>query len=306
MGNAVRKQKLSLEEDLLKNPRSYSFEMTAKILGWHSDHDYGKEISVHDAPLKTVSINSFHLRGTEIEKILKENDKKVVYIERLTLAGLNAPLPTPYAEMLYNRNLEQDFSFGQFLNAFNARILGISYQVSKKRYLCLQANPKKDYMILRTLAKLFGEEKINRKFARLAYLFWTKEKSAAGLESVIKYLYPLNVRIEQLIPQRFPNNSYNRLGHMRLGVNSDLGTHFVVVNFGIAIHLSGASHVISKLISKREKREELRRTVKKYLGDFIKFSIFITPNNVSPLKMKQSLGHTTWLSGKILDESKIC
>ena len=306
MGNAVRKQKLSLEEDLIENPRRYSFEMTAKILGWHSDQDYGKEISVYDAPLRTVSINSFHLRGTEIEKIINEDDKKVVYIERLSIAGLNAPLPTPYAEMVYNRNLAQDFSFGRFLNAFNARILGISYRVSRRRYLCLQANPKKDYMMLQTLANFFGEENIDRKFARLAYLFWTKEKSAAGLESVIKYLYPLDVHVEQLVPLRIPNESNNRLGHIRLGKNSNLGTHFTVVNFGISIHLSGKSREIFKLVSKREKREELRRIVKKYLGDFVKFSIFVIPDDVPPMKMRLLLGRNTWIPGKKLKESKIC
>jgi len=306
MGNAVRKQKLSLEEDLIKNPRGYSFEMTAKILGWHSDQDYGKEISIYDAPLKTISITSFHLRGTEIEKILHQDDKKVVYIERLSLAGLNAPLPTPYAEMVYNNNVAGNLSLGKFLNTFNSRILGISYRVSKKRYLCLQANPKQDYMILRTLANFFGENSINRKFAKLAYLFWTKEKSAAGLESVIKYLYPLNVRVEQLIPFRVPNSNYNRLGHMRLGINSDLGTHFTVVNFGIAIHLSGESHVIFKLISKKEKREELKRIVKKYVGDFVKFSIFVKPNDISPLRMGRLLGRNTWIPGKNLHESRIC
>lgn len=305
MGNAVRKQKLSLEEDLLENPRRYSFEMTAKILSWHSVQDYGKEISVYDAPLKTVSINSFHLRATEIEKITNEDDKKVVHIERLTLAGLNAPLPTPYAEMVYNCNVAKDFSFGRFLNAFNARILGISYRVSKKRFLCLQANPEQDYLVLRTLANLFGESNIDRKYARLAYLFWTKEKSAVGLESVIKYLYPFDVRVEQFTPMRVPNNSYNRLGHMRLGINSDLGTHFTIVNFGITIHLSGESHLISKLIAKREKREEFKRVVKKYLGDFIKFDVFVTPNKVQHLKMGQLLGRTTWIFGTTLNEAKI-
>jgi len=306
MGNAVRKQKISLEEDLLKNPRKYSFEMTAKILCWHSHHDYGKEISVQDAPMKTVSINSFHLRGTEIEKITNDNNKKVVHVERLSLAGLNAPLPTPYSEMVYNQTMQRDYAFAKFLNSFNARILGISYQVSKRRYLCLQANPKQDYMVMRTLAKFFGEEKIDRKYARLAHLFWTKEKSVVGLESIIKYLYPVDVRVDQFIPMRIKNTSYNRLGHMRLGVNFDLGSHFTVVNMGINVHLSGDGHLISKLIFKKEKREELKRIVKKYLGDFVKFSIFATPNDAPPLKMRQLLGHNTWLPGKNLDESKIC
>lgn len=306
MGNTVRKQKISLEEDLLKNPRKYSFEMAAKILCWHSHHDYGKEISVLDAPMKTVSINSFHLRGTEIEKITNDNNKKVVHVERLSLAGLNAPLPTPYAEMVYNQTRKRDYAFAKFLNSFNARILGISYQVSKRRHLCLQANPKQDYMVMRTIAKFFGEDNLDRKYARLAYLFWKKEKSAVGLESIIKYLYPVDVKVEQFVPMRIPNTSYNRLGHMRLGVDFDLGSHFSVANMGIRVHLSGESHLISQLMFKKGKREELKRVVKKYLGDFMKFSIFAKPNDVPPLKMKQLLGRNTWLPGKSLDESRVC
>lgn len=305
MGNAVRKQEISLEEDLLKNPRRYSFEMTAKILCWQSRQEYGKEISVYDAPIKTVSINSFHLRGTEIEKITTEDNKKVIHIERLSLAGLNAPLPTPYAEMVYNQTVNRNYAFARFLNSFNARILGISYQVSKKRYLCLQANRKQDYLVLRTLAKFFGESNLDRKYARLAHLFWTKEKSAVGLESIIKYLYPVDVRIDQFTPMRIPNTNYNRLGHMRLGVDFDIGSHFTVVNLGISIHLSGEYEVISKVMFKKEKKEELIREIKKYLGDFVIFSIFAKPDKVPPLRMKHLLGHDTWLSGQSLDESRI-
>lgn len=305
MGNTVRKPLLSLEQDLLQNPKGYSFEMSAKILCWNSFQEYGKEISFYDAPIRTISINSFHLRGTEIEKITEEDGKKAIHIERLTLAGLNAPLPTPYAEMVYNCNTNKDFSFGRFLNVFNARILGISYQVSKKRFISLQANPKQDYMVIRTLANFFGESNIDRKYSRLAYLFWTKEKSAAGLESVIKYLYPVDVFVEQLAPMRILNDRGNRLGHARLNVNSDLGKYITVVNFGIKVHIAGKDSVVSKFISKREKKEELKKVIKKYLGEFVKFSVYVKPDKVPSLEMGRLLGRTTWLPGKELQEAKI-
>lgn len=305
MGNAVRKPQLSLEEDLLKYPKRYSFEMTAKILCWNSNQDYGKEISFYDAPIKTISINSFHLRATEIEKITEEEGKKAVHIERLSLAGLNAPLPTPYAEIVHNRTVSKDFSFGRFLNVFNARILGISYQVSKKRFIALQANSKQDYMVIRTLASLFGESNIDRKYARLAYLFWTKEKSAAGLESIIKYLYPVNVHVEQFAPMRILNDRGNRLGKAILGQNAELGKYITVVNFAIKVHMSGSSKEIFTFLTKRDKREELKSLIKKYLSEFIKFGVYVKPNTVPPLKMGRLLGRTTWIQGKNLQEAKI-
>lgn len=306
MGNALRREELSLEEDLLKNSRSYSFEMAAKILSNDSNDDYGKEISIKKTPFRTVSINTFYLRGTEIEKIIEKDDTKFIFIERLSLAGLNAPLPTPYAEIIYNRNLAHDYSFGQFLNTFNSRILGISYQISKRRYVCLQADEKDNYLLQKTIANFFGEEKIDRKLSRLAYIFWTKEKSAVGLESGIKSIFDCEVKIDQLTRTRLKNNEKNRLGYINLGKNSDLGSHFTIINLGVSIYLDVSYSQFMFFISESQKIAELKFVIKKYLGDFFKFSVFITPK-VAPKSIlgKTCLGKTSWFNGTKFDYAKV-
>ena len=134
MGEANGNKKLSIRDSFLQNPRQYSFENSVQILSGQLNASFGKELTIRNAVINTHCVVSFHLRGTEIEKIREIDGKPTIFIERLTLAGLNSPLPTPYSEIIYNRNLAHDYSFGQFLNTFNSRILGISYQISKRRY----------------------------------------------------------------------------------------------------------------------------------------------------------------------------
>lgn len=309
MGNTVRNEELSIEEDLLQNSRCYSFEMAAKILAFGSNENYGKEIYFKNAPFFTVNINSFCLRGTEIEKITEENGKKNIFIERLSLAGLNAPLPSPYAELVYNRNLEKDFAFGSFLNAFNSRLLGISYQISKRRYLCLQADYRRDFLILKTISNFMGENNRaeSRKMSRLSYLFWTKERSAIGLEIIVKYLFKFETKIKQLAKERIRNENVNKLGHIRLGRNFDLGDHFITKNLGISIDLYTDNYKkIWELLAIEEKREELRSVIRRYVGSFIRFSIFVNPRKVPPLIIKKVfLGRTSWIPGKRPDAARI-
>ena len=309
MGNPVRNKALSLEQSILQNPQVYSFEMAARIFSNHSKTNYGKELSVRDAPFRTVNINSFYLRGTEISKIIEEDDKKVIFIERLSLAGLNAPLPTPYAEILYNRSLERDFAFSRFLNAFSSRLLGISYQISKKRYLCLQADGRENYPMLKTLMSFTGGHtgRFDYRLARLAYLFWTKEKSVTGLAAILYYLFDFHIEISELTLTRMPNDNIQRLGKAILGRTSDLGHSFLIVNMGIDIYLfSDDFQKVFDLLTLKSKKKELTIIIKKYVGNFLKFRIFAVPKRVPPLKMSNAfLGRTSWLAGDKPDASKI-
>ena len=309
MENSVRNEALPLEQSILQNPRAYSFEMAVKILGSNSKINYGKELSIRDAPFRTVNINSFYLRGTEISKIIEEDGTKVIFIERLSLSGLNAPLPTPYAEILYNRSLERDFAFSRFLNTFSSRLLGISYQISKRRYMCLQADNHKNYLVLKTLMSFIGGHagRLDYRLSRLAYLFWTKEKSASGLEAVIHYLFDLQVRVSQLMLNYMPNNNVKRLGEAVLGKSADLGKSFLEVNTGINIHLfSNDYQKICDLLTVPLKRKELMIAIRKYVGNFIKFWVFATPGQVPPLNINHAiLGKTSWLTGKKLDAARV-
>ncbi|GHU12424.1 hypothetical protein FACS189449_06050 [Alphaproteobacteria bacterium] len=275
--------------------------MAAYVLEHGSAVSFGKETNVLRSPFKTKSINSFHLRATEIENISEIDGVPTIFIERLTIAGLNAPLPTPYAELIYMRTIEHDVAISSFINAFNSRLLGISYQISKRRYLTLQ-NHDENCMLIRTIATFLGENPatMDRRLSRLAYLFWTKEKSAAGLEAIITSYFKLETHVKQF--RSFWDKRHDvallEKDKLKLGKNSILGSRVPLPSFGLEIELSHNNYeYIYKILTDKKCMDSLKFLIKKYLGEFFSCKLSITPKSVPPLQLGNALlGKTAWMS----------
>ncbi|MCR5224697.1 MAG: type VI secretion system baseplate subunit TssG [Alphaproteobacteria bacterium] len=308
MGAAVRNTKLPLIDELLTYPKKFSFDTAAYILGCNASVSFGKEMNVNAAPFKTASIYAFHLRATEIEKIEEIGGTKVIYTERLPIAGLNAPLPTPYTELLFRRNLDQDTAMTAFINAFNMRLLGISYRVSQRKFLNLQ-NHKKNCTFLKCIATLSGnpQNEMKRQFARLSYLFWTKEKSADGLIAILNAVLNLSANVSENQAGWIKRSKIQPLGKMRLGRDSELGTKISSSEFNVKIDITHSDfRRLYELITDVNKLNELKTLIEKYLGVFYIPSVFITPQNVPPLKMENwILGRNSWLPGGKIESLKI-
>lgn len=308
MGAAVRNTELPLIDELLTYPKKFSFDTAAYILGCNASVSFGKEMNVNAAPFKTASIYAFHLRATEIEKIEEIGGTKVIYTERLPIAGLNAPLPTPYTELLFRRNLDQDTAMTAFINAFNMRLLGISYRVSQRKFLNLQ-NHKKNCTFLKCIATLSGkpQNEMQRRFVRLSYLFWTKEKSAAGLEAIISSVLDLPCKISEFQMCRIKREKILTLGKMRLGRNSEIGTDIFSSEFKVKIDITHYDFSrLYELITDADSVRELQRLITRYLGVFYIPSIFITPQSVPPLKIGDwVLGKNSWLPANKMESLKI-
>lgn len=308
MGTTIRDTKLPIIDTLLKYPKKFSFEMASYILGYGSSTPFGKEMDVRTSPFRTQSLNVFHLRGTEIEKIKEVDGIKVIYVERLSIMGLNGPLPTPYCELIFRRTLEQDLAMSSFVNAFNMRLLGISYRISQRKFLNLQDH-KKNCRLVKVLASLAGEppSTMPRQFSRLSYLFWTKEKSVVGLKAIINYVLDLSVDISEFQTMWVKRNNVQHLGEMRLGKNFELGTKVSTCEFGIKITITHDDcKKIHNLITNQNSIDELKKLIDKYLGQFIEYKIFVTPKKVPSPKIGEcSLGKNTWLPGENLDPIKI-
>jgi type VI secretion system protein ImpH len=310
-----RNQKLSLIENLEKNAYRFSFEMAAFILEYGSQYSFGKENNIFYSPFRTHSINSFHLRGTEIEKIKKLNGISTIYIQRLSIAGINAPLPTPYAELVFRRSSAKDIAMAEFVNIFNLRLLGISYQISRRRHLNLQNHSNKNCLFIKTLAAFCGEDqlKMDRIFSRISYLFWTKEKSASGLESLIKSIFQLETQVKQLKSFWYHKNETTKLGmkNIELGKNSELGKKVSLSTFGIEIDLTHDDYKkIYRILVDTQYLNDLKFFIRKYIGDFLICYINVIPKSVPLLKLFQNnppiLGKTAWFPAKNnLDPAKI-
>jgi predicted component of type VI protein secretion system len=286
--------------------------MAAYVLEYGSSVSFGKEVNVSQSPFKTKSLNSFHLRATEIEKISEIDGIHTVFVERLAISGLNAPLPTPYAELIMMRAVEQDTAISAFINAFNSRLLGVSYQISKRRYLTLQDHHK-NCMLVRTIAAFLGEdpEKMERRLSRLSYVFWSTGKSAAGLEAIITSLFDFETKVKQHHIFWDKRDGVILLGNkkLKLGDNSLLGETVPLPQFGIVIEVSHKNYeVLFQLLTDQKSITSLKNIIKKYLGDFFTCKIRVIPKSVPPLKLEcaAQLGRNSWLpSSGLLDGSNI-
>ncbi|MDR3186949.1 MAG: type VI secretion system baseplate subunit TssG [Holosporaceae bacterium] len=312
MGNAIRNQKLPLIQYLHKYPQRFSLEMAAHILEHGASTSFGKETNLYDSPFRTRSINSFHLRRTEIEKISEIDGVKTIHVERLSLSGLNAPLPTPYGELILRSNQEKNFAMSEFINTFNMRLLGISYQISRRRYLPLQRHDGANCMLTRAFAAFAGEPTLtmDRRIARFSYLFWTKEKSAAGLKAIIEASLGFSAQIKEFRTFWARRRETYLLGNMTLGKTSELGQRVSISSFGIEIDLTHEDYSrIFQLLCDENHLKKLRFLVRKYLGEFFYCLLKLTPQSVPPLKIETIdrktaiLGKTSWLPAKKLDSA---
>lgn len=307
MESELRNKELSLINILEKNAYQFSFEMAALILENGSQNSFGKEINILHSPFRTCSINSFYLRGTEIERIKKINGINTIYIQRLAISGINAPLPTPYADLMFRRTSGKDFAMSEFVNVFNSRLLGISYQVSKRRYLNIQNHSDKNCLFIRVLSAFCGEDPLtmDRLFSRVSYLFWIKEKSASGLESLITAIFQMETHVKQFKSFWYNKSEITKLGvkNIELGKNSELGKKVSLSTFGIEIDLTHDDYEkIYRLLTDKQYLNDLKFFVRKYIGEFFICYINIFPKSVPQLKFSKDkpplLGKTAWFPGK--------
>jgi type VI secretion system protein ImpH len=311
MGSELRNKGISLIEDLKQNAHKFSFEMASYIIESGSSTSFGKEASISHAPFRTISVNSFYMRAHEIEKIEEIDGIPTIFIERMSIAGLNAPLPTPYADVIFRRTKENDLAMAAFVNMFNSRLLGISYQISKRRYLCLQNHRNCNCQFLRTIAAFLGNDPstMERRFSRVAYLFWTKEKSSTGLESLIASIFQFDTKVRQFQTIWCTTGDDNRLGDgkFKLGINSGLGNRMSTSSIGIDIELTHDSYSrVYQLLTSEKHIGDIKRLVRKYLGEFLLPRIRVKPKNVPPLilstdKNQRSaiLGKTSWFQSTL-------
>jgi type VI secretion system protein ImpH len=302
MGSKLWDKKLPLKEELRNDANLFSFEMASYILEHGAQTSFGKETNIVHAPFRTVSVNSFHLRWSEIVKIQEIGNINTIYTGRLAIFGLNAPLPTPYSELIFRRAFEKDFAMADFINIFNSRLLGISYQISKRRYVALQNHRDENCMLVKSMATFVGEcpEKMKKQLASIAYLFWIKEKSASGLESLITFIFKFETTVKQFRlfwTDVCENNALK--GNVKLGRNIVLGNKALISSLGVEIKLTHDKfEKILELITNDQYLENLKYLIKKYLGTLFSVHISVVPKNVPPLILntdgKTILGRTSW------------
>jgi predicted component of type VI protein secretion system len=155
---------------------------------------------------------------------------------------------------------------------------------------------------------------MDKKIARLSYLFWTKEKSAVGLKAIIEASFEFSAQIREFRTFWANRREIYLLGNMILGKTSELGKRVSISSFGIEIALTHVDYNrIFQLLCDEKHMQKLRFLVRKYLGEFFHCTLRLTPQSVPPLKIETAspdmdkktaiLGKTSWMQARKLDSA---
>lgn len=302
METSIRPQRISIINALRKHPFSFQFEMAAFILEANNKFSFGKEMSVSEAPFRTKNLNCFYLRGAEIDKIKMYKGKHLVYTQRLSISGLNAPLATPYSELILNRSVQKDDTMLDFLNVFNERLVGLSYQINKKKYPALQKHEGLSLFLKMLSALHGGEGNFNRRKSRLSYLFWNDIKSAAGLEAVAAAFLNTKVKAYECRTIKIEKEGVLPLArhNLRLGVNSELGKKVFLSDFALDLVVKNYDYKsLIKIVTDDSRLYELKKAIRDYIGDFVFCKMLIEPETAPALRLKGVLlKKNSWLPSK--------
>lgn len=157
------------------------------------------------------------------------------------LAGASGPLPTPFTELVIQRNADrgkEHFATRDFLDIFNHRLVSFLYRSRKKHRVALNNRPPEQTELAGWLFDLAGlkfaaANKDSRRRARslLRYsgILANQVRSMAGLEAMLGDHFGVSVRGEQLLGRwlRIDAREHTRIG-ARLGKNQRLGVNAVL------------------------------------------------------------------------------
>ncbi|MDR0704902.1 MAG: type VI secretion system baseplate subunit TssG [Planctomycetaceae bacterium] len=211
--------------------------------------------------------NSFVEGGNGINK---RNDKPVLSINFLGLAGLHSPLPAPITELILNRVKHGDTGLRDFLDIFNHRLVSLFYRAMEPMQpgCGSQTHPAEtefaDYLYAISGLLTNGLRKPEHaRFLPHAILFANRRKTAAGLEKIISERFGVTAKVEEFQGRWLwiEERDRTKLGSANnlLGKNAMLGGRFWNQSAGFVLRIKG-SHA-------NKKRNEISNIVRFYVGD---------------------------------------
>jgi type VI secretion system protein ImpH len=238
------------------------------------------------------------------------------------LAGASGPLPTPFTELVIQRNAERGkdhFATRDFLDIFNHRLISFLYRSRRKHRVALGNRSPEQTEAARWLFDLAGLEfaagdsdsrRWSRSLLRYSGILSNQVRSMAGLEAMLSDQFGVCVRGEQLLGRWLPIDARDqtrigaRLGrNQRLGVDAALGVRAWDQMGRIRLHL-GAMRLarLREFLPVGAAFKALARIARVHLQQDIDIDLRLTlePNQACGMRLSLSgenrLGWTSWLN----------
>ncbi|MBY0281410.1 MAG: type VI secretion system baseplate subunit TssG [Alphaproteobacteria bacterium] len=209
MASITWRENPPVKEALIKHVYEFDFDQAIQVLETLDPEStpLGEGDDPHKEAIRIKSRVSFAVPSTELDSIQETSDQKpILWINFLSIAGIVGPLPTPYTETVIERTRIKDTAFRDFLDIFNHRFASLWHRFRKKNIPgLLQKSPEKS-PIGKTVLELSGissipllnESKLDPSIL-LTYrdLLWKRSHSSAGLIRIIRSYFKVPAVLEQ-------------------------------------------------------------------------------------------------------------
>ncbi|MBY0462151.1 MAG: type VI secretion system baseplate subunit TssG [Alphaproteobacteria bacterium] len=209
MASITWRENPPVKEAMIKHVYEFDFDQAIQVLETLNPESIplGEGDDPHKEAIRIKSRVSFSVPPTELDSLQEISDQKpILWINFLSIAGIQGPLPTPYTETVIERTRIKDTAFRDFLDIFNHRFASLWHRFRKKIIPGLLQKSPEESPIGKTILELSGvssipllnKSELNSNII-LAYrdLLWKKSHSSAGLIRIIRSYFKVPAELEQ-------------------------------------------------------------------------------------------------------------
>jgi type VI secretion system protein ImpH len=192
--------KKTLPEQIIESPEGFDLDQLIYIIESIRTNitPLGEGENVTKEAVRIRSNLTMHQQGTEVSHIVVANTSSKlpeVYINTLSLAGVNGPLATPFTELLLDSLKDKDFSGVHFLDIFHHRLASLWHRLRKRTYPHLYKSPPASTPIGMLQQDLSGFKQQGEVAHTLFYdHFWRRSRSISGLLQMVEMIFSVKAK----------------------------------------------------------------------------------------------------------------
>ncbi len=320
--------KQTLPEQILETPEAFDLDQMIYIIESlrTNIHPLGETTNPKKEAVRIRSQLTMHQEGTEINRLkVGKTPSRLpeIYINTLSLSGINGPLPTPYTEMLLEQVKKKDYSGIHFLDIFHHRLAAMWHRLRKRTYPHLFKSPPTNTPLGRLQGSLSGfEQQADITHTLFFDHFWRRSRSLSSLLQMITKIFKVKATINPFEGtwRTVDKSEGSRLGQAGqfqiLGKNATLGLRCWDQAAGFTINITSLDwNTIHQFLPFKNNTlgganfHSLKHLLISYMGTlprvFLKLSLNAEENQGAKLNKQHGLGWNTWLSGAKADDVRV-
>lgn len=320
--------KQTLPEQILETPEAFDLDQLIYIIESlrTNAQPLGETTNPNREAVRIRSQLTMHQEGTEINHLEVNNTPSglpEVYINTLSLAGINGPLPIPYTEMLLDQVKKKDNSGLRFLDIFHHRLASMWHRLRKRTYPHLFKSPPVNTPLGKLQENLSGFQQQGDVSHTLFFdYFWRRSRSLSCLLQIIEKLFNVKASINPFegVWRKVDPSEGSKLGQKGqfqiLGKNAILGLRCWDQAAGFTVTIApldwAAIHQFlpfANSVLGGGNFYRFKQLLVSYMGAlprvFLNLSLKEGENRGAMLDQKHGLGWNTWLSGAKTDSVRV-